>query len=340
MTWLSYSAAEVHEQVLELLRSKTGLASLSPVGRLRGIGEASSTLLQRLYESFLVPVSKQIDWRTAKGIWLQLLAIQAGVEPMGASPARGNATLTVTGGASGTIAATATISAGGQGFRVLSETAISDGALVPIEAVDAGPAGNVSPQTAAMTPAVAGVAVALDDNWLDYPGQLAEGDEPLRERIRATLEAVSVGWPPPAFRSVALRHCPLASVLRTPRGAGSATVVVARRGAAATPAQLAAVEAGIAPSRDLCRDVLVMSAALVPVPVSVDFQGTAVAADVEAAIESWGRSNIEIGESLVLSGLWGLSITGVSGLSVTAPADTVPATPTQLLVLQATATAV
>ena len=188
-----------------------------------------------------------------------------------------------------------------------------------VTAAAAGAAGNVAAGTEAgwAEDRHDGATVRLDTQWITVPGLDADSDEELyRPRLLAGLQVRGEANTIARYRRAALAAPGVtsASVARTPRGYGSADVVVLVDRRVPTTTDLEMVRLSIARAGLVCRDLLVRAPDIVDVAVEAEITGTANIDDVQAAIDTWWRTHVGIGDGVAVQRLYREAAQGVPGL--------------------------
>lgn len=295
LTLIDAPLDDVREAVIREGERQTGLRNRSPLGVLRGIWEVLALVVRRLYDAHITAMYQTADRSQATGPWLDLHARYLDVRRKEAVTAAGRvtalspaATVTITAGTK-----LATETAAGVRLVVSAETELPAGVAtqVPVRAAVAGARGNVTPGTAMTSDDYAVVSWSLADDWLTRPGSDREADDALRRRIDDRWRSLGDGYPPPQYRYVATSVPGVRDVIvvRTPRGYGSADVVVISDDASGVPSQtlLDDVTAALEERRMICRDLRVRGGAIVPIHVSVTWEGGGYTdAQVAAAIKA------------------------------------------------------
>ena len=305
-SFLGRTDEQIRAEAIALAEERTGVSNRRTVGVWRGLVETMVLLTGRLYRAVLNPMLAQLDRRTAAGAWLQVHAATVGLRQLAALPAQGNLTAAVT--AAGVLRAGQQVRvAGGPAFRVTADVDLQPGsAAAPVEALQPGEAGNLVSGTALdVTELPALSALTAADGWLTRPGRDAETDEQLRARIDAAWDALIEGNTLGRYARVALRTPGItrAVAVRTPRGYGSADVVVASAAGPPSAGQLDAVRAALDGHALVCRDLLVRAPDQVAVEVTISYAGGPPQA--AAILRRWLRSR-DLGATLRPGDLYSL----------------------------------
>lgn len=346
LSLIDATADQVSARVVALGEAATGLRNRAPTGVLRGIWETIALVVRRIYDAHVTPMYAQTDRARATGPWLRLHAAYLGVTPKGAQATMGRVTaLSAT--TTATIAAGTELTGASTRLVVTAETeAPAGGAVtVPVRAAVPGAAGNIAPGTALAAAAYPGVTFSLPADWITETGAEGESDEALRRRIDDRWASLGDGYPPAQYRYLAesVPGAKQAIVLRTPRGFGSADVVVIADTDAGVPppALLDAVRAALDDHRMICRDLRIIGGAIVPIHVEVLFEGGGYTSDqVAAAIEQGMDGAIE-GGFVHVADIYAAAVNGLPGLTyfgVAAPLHDVEVGPGSLPDLSVTAT--
>ncbi len=287
--FLKKTEKEIRKEVFEIATSETGISNFKSTGVLRGLLETFTRVMGQLYLKFLSPIYRQTSLMTAEGEWLSQWGLLLGVARKLATKTRGNVSLTASD--DGQIDAGTWITVAGVElrFKVLETTAFSSGEIkaVPVEAEFAGSEYNVSDDKGVLAKIVQGVKeISFGADWITEPGTDDEKDTPYRERVTNRWIALGVGNPPASFEYHALTVDGVASVkiIRTPRGYGTADVIVVASNGMPTQALLDAVYKALEDHALICNDLQVKAPAEHPVSVKIEFSGTSTANEVQEKV--------------------------------------------------------
>ena len=244
-------------------------------------------------------VERQCFPQTATGSYLDAHAQLRGLSRQGAVCAEGAITFTlgevwtqdrtIEAGAACTTAAGTAFVTTEAGVIPAGETACT----VPAQAVEPGAAGNV-PAGSVTVMVLPPVGVASCSNAAAFAGGAdAEGDEALRARVLASYKQLPNGANAAYYAALARSVDGVGAVEVLPKKRGVGTVDLVIAGAEGVPAQslVAAVQALVERSREICVDVLVSApeTETVNVQLKLDVEAnadfTAVSQAVEAALE-------------------------------------------------------
>ena len=227
---------------------------------------------------------------------------------------------------------TVCMTAGMVRFETTEEGVLEAGALwvdVPVRALEAGTAGNVSAE-AILSMAVAPMGIAGCTNPLPCSGGAdGEGDEALRERVLDTFRRLPNGANAAFYEQGALsfRQVAGAAVIPRPRGRGTVDVVVSTQSGLPDEALLEELRQYFQARREIAVDVQVRAPETVEVDLAVQVKpqagrdGARVMAEVEAALRGWFTGKL-LGQDVLRARLGHLifSCDGVANYAVTAPA--------------------
>lgn len=286
--------------------------------------------------------------QTAEGEDLDKHALLRGVARRQAAKARGTvrfyvdqAQETETEVPEGTVCMTA----GGVRFATTQAAAVAPGALyaeAPVEAAEAGAAGNVGPGSIVYmsVPPVRIVACANPaaiTNGLDQ-----EGDDSLRERVLATYRRLANGANNAFYRQAAMAFPEVAAVTVLPknRGVGTVDIVPAARGGVPSQALLAEMQDYFDRVREIAVDVKVSAPTVETVNLSLklwteggrDFDDVADA--VGDALTAWFNGE-RLGKPLLRAQLTSLvfAVDGAANCEIVQPAADLPLNTVTLPVL-------
>ena len=315
--------ADVREAVIAEGERQTGMRNRSPVGVLRGIWETLALVVRRIYDAHISSMYRSADRAQATGAWLDLHGRYLAVPRQAAAAAAGQVTAL-------SPATTVTVTEGteldtrtspGVVLVVSSETELPAGVAtqVPVRAAVAGAAGNVVPGTVVTAADYPAVSWSLLDDWLTRPGSDREGDDALRRRIDDRWRSIGDGYPPAQYRYLAesVPGVRRAIVLRTPRGFGSADMIVIADSDTGVPSRvlLDAVTAALEAHRMICRDLRVIGGAVVPIRVEVLWEGGGyTATQVAAAIEA-GLADAVVDSAVRVADIYSAAVNGLPGIT-------------------------
>lgn len=242
-------------------------------------------------------------------------------------------------------AGTVCMTAGGVRFATTQAAAVAPGALyaqAPVEAVEAGAAGNVGAGTIVYMslPPVRIVACANPEPFTNGLDQ--EEDESLRERVLATYRRLANGANSAFYRQAAMSFPEVAAVTVLPRnrGVGTVDIVPAARGGVPSQALLTEMQSYFDQVREIAVDVKVNAPTVETVNLSLklwaeegrDFD--AVAGAVEDALTAWFNGE-RLGKPLPRAQLTSLvfAVDGVENCQILQPAADLELTSVTLPVL-------
>jgi len=280
-------------------------------------------------------VSRQSFPQTAEGEYLDRHAALRGLERKAGAAAQG--VIRFQAGAAAeqdrTIAAgTVCMTAGLIRFETTQEAVLTAGTMsidVPIRAVEAGAAGNVSAGTiTAMAVAPVGIAGCTNPAAC-IGGRDEESDESLRERVLETFKRLPNGANAAFYQQEALSFDQVAEavVIPRPRGVGTVDVVVSSPAGLPDQTLLEELRAYFQTRREIAVDVGVRAPETVTVDVAVQVAAgngadmEQVKASVEAAIKGW-FTGYRLGEGVLRVQLGDLiyRCEGVANYAVISPA--------------------
>lgn len=297
----------------------------------------------------------QADWvvrqafpQTAEGIWLDRHAQLRGLERKPAAAAEGTVRFTAGEEAAAPReipAGTVCMTAGLVRFETVRSAVLEAGALtveVPIRALEAGAAGNVS-AGAIVSMAVAPMGISACTNPLPCAGGAdGEGDEALRERVLDTFKRLPNGANAAFYQQGALsfEQVAAAAVVSRPRGVGSVDVVPATLAGIPGPELLEELQDYFQARREIAVDLEVRAPETVTVDVSVRAaaeegrDAAQVLAGVKEALRGLFTGKL-LGQDVLRARLGSLiySCDGVANYVLTAPASDVKVAPDVLPVL-------
>lgn len=228
-------------------------------------------------------------------------------------------------------AGTVCMTAGGVRFATTQAAAVAPGALyaqAPVEAVEAGAAGNVGAGAVVYMslPPVRIVACANPEPFTNGLDQ--EGDDSLRERVLATYRRLANGANSAFYRQAAMSFPEVAAVTVLPknRGVGTVDIVPAARGGVPSQALLAEMQSYFDQVREIAVDVEVNAPTVETVNLSLklwaeegrDFDDVSEA--VEDALTAWFNGE-RLGKSLPRAQLTSLvfAVDGVDNCQILQP---------------------
>lgn len=282
---------QIRARVTEIGEANTGLRNRASVGVLRGIWETIALVVRRLYSAHVTPMYAQADRSRATGPWLRMHAAYLGVPPKPATAAEGALQALSPQAVAIDAGTQISVQDSAQRLIVSADTQVSEGAAaaVPVRAETPGAAGNVAPGSLLTMPAYPDVTVSAPRNWITTPGADAESDDALRRRVDDRWASLGAGQPEAQYRYAAESRPGIARavVVRTPRGPGSADLVLISTAPTGVPSagQIADVTRTLDGLRMICRDLIVRGGALVDVDIRVFYRGPYSDAQVQSAIK-------------------------------------------------------
>ena len=230
-------------------------------------------------------------------------------------------------------------------FETTREAVLEAGALrvdVPVRALEAGAAGNVS------AGAIVSMAVApIGISWCTNPKPLAggadgEGDTALRERVLDTFKRLPNGANAAFYQQGALsfEQVAAAAVIARPRGVGSVDVVPATLEGVPGQELLEALRDYFQERREIAVDLIVRAPETRTVNIAVQVETEEgrdqeqVLERVRSTIQGWFTGKL-LGQDVLLARLGSLiySCEGVVNYTISAPRADVPVEQDQLPVL-------
>lgn len=331
------TADEIYQELLASFGERTGLEP-----------REGCDLSARLYAlaAQVCSLYIQADWvtrqafpQTAEGEYLDAHAQLRGLERKQPVSARGTVRFTA-GEAAETPRSipkgTVCMTAGLVRFETAEEGVLEAGKLtadVPVRALEAGGAGNVSARSI-VSMAVAPMGVSACTNPKPCAGGAdGEGDEALRERVLDTFKRLPNGANAAFYEREALSfdQVAAAAVIARPRGVGSVDVVPATLAGIPGPELLAELQAYFEERREIAVDLVVRAPETRRVDITLRVEagegrdGAEVRSRVEAAVRGWFTGRL-LGQSVLLARLGSLvfSCDGVKNYAIAAPAADVP----------------
>lgn len=340
------TAEEIYQEMLDGFGARTGLEP-----------REGCDLSVRLYAlaAQVCALYIQADWvirqafpQTAEGEYLDFHARLRGLERKKPVAAQGTVRFCVEETSDvprGIPRGTVCMTAGLIRFETTQDAVLEAGELaadVPVRALEAGAAGNVSSGTI-VSMAVAPMGIAACFNPQPCAGGAdGEGDESLRERILDTFKRLPNGANAAFYEQGALSFDQVAAavVIPRPRGIGSVDVVPATMAGAPDGALLGQLQSYFEERREIAVDVKVRAPEIVTVNVRVLVEpeegrnGQEVLSRVEAAIRGWFTGKL-LGQDILLARLGNLvyGCDGVANYVIAAPAADVSVARDQLPML-------
>ena len=340
------TAEEIYQELLASFGERTGLEP-----------REECDLSARMYAlaAQVCALYIQADWvvrqafpQTAEGEYLDAHAQLRGLERKKPVAAQGTVRFTA-GEAAETPRSipkgTVCMTAGLVRFETTEEGVLAAGALtadVPVRALEAGTAGNVS-AGAIVSMAVAPMGIAACANPQPFAGGAdGEEDEELRERVLDTFKRLPNGANAAFYEREALSfdQVAAAAVVSRPRGVGSVDIVPATLAGAPDAALLKQLQDYFEERREIAVDLKVRAPQTVTVNIGVQVEpeegrNTAeVLNRVETAVRDWFTGKL-LGQDILRARLGHLiySCDGVANYVIAAPAADVPVDKDQLPIL-------
>ncbi len=331
------TAEEIYQELLASFGKRTGLEP-----------REGCDLSARMYAlaAQVCALYIQADWvvrqafpQTAEGEYLDAHAQLRGLERKKPVAAQGTVRFTA-GEAAETPRSipkgTVCMTAGLVRFETTEEGILAAGVLtadVPVRALEAGTAGNVS-AGAIVSMAVAPMGIAACANPQPFAGGAdGEEDEELRKRVLDTFKRLPNGANAAFYEREALSfdQVAAAAVVSRPRGVGSVDIVPATLAGAPDAALLKQLQDYFEERREIAVDLKVRAPQTVTVNIGVQVEpeegrNTAEVLDrVETAVRNWFTGKL-LGQDILRARLGHLiySCDGVANYVITAPAADVP----------------
>lgn len=340
------TAEEIYQEMLSCFGGRTGLEP-----------REGCDLSARFYAlaAQVCALYIQADWvvrqafpQTAEGEYLDRHAQLRGLERKPAVAAEGTVRFTAGEALDGVRLipkGTVCMTAGLIRFETTREAVLEAGALrvdVPVRALEAGAAGNVS------AGAIVSMAVApIGISWCTNPKPLAggadgEGDTALRERVLDTFKRLPNGANAAFYQQGALsfEQVAAAAVIARPRGVGSVDVVPATLEGVPGQELLEALRDYFQERREIAVDLIVRAPETRTVNIAVQVETEEgrdqeqVLERVRSTIQGWFTGKL-LGQDVLLARLGSLiySCEGVVNYTISAPGADVPVEQDQLPVL-------
>lgn len=315
MPWPRPTLDEIRSDLYADIESR--LPGLDPLPRHSMVGALATACAGALHElyGYLAWIAEQAIPDTAEAEYVERWAGMWGLARTAAISARGS--IAVTGTAAAIVPAGTVWQAGGAGAQYVSDARVvlaADGAVIPVQAREAGPDGNApAGAVVSLVSPLAGVDSTGTVRIALTGGAAAESDDGLRARLIARISAPPGGGT--ASDYVQWARAALADVTRawaTPRATGLGTVTVYVMTDDATPSTggipsagvVTAVQAYIDARRPVTAAVTVQAPTAVPLAVTIDAltpDTAAVREAIEAEMEDLIRRESAPGGTIRIS---------------------------------------
>lgn len=337
---MTFAVPAFEQQRDALLRDLRNLLASADVSRDSDFYVRASALASALQgiSQHQAWIARQILPDVCDSDWLERHASLRGLSRKPAAAATGSAGIVVTATAPVVVAAgTELRSAAGVAYQVTTATSCAAGAStqVPIQAVEAGAAGNAPAGAALMlSTSVAGVQGSATAGALTG-GADVESDDGLRERLLDVIRRPPAGGAAYDYRRWALEVAGVAAATVHPerRGAGTVDVSIMASGGLPSGSLLAAVQAHIDAVRPVTAGVQVLAPTPVPVAVTLTALGldgisSAQAAGLIASNLAAYFATLGPGSTVIRSRIAAAisDVPGVIDFTLTAPAANVATT--------------
>lgn len=282
------------------------------------IGIRLKVLAGEIYSSYtnLEFIKTQMFPQTATGTYLDMHAMQRGLQRIGATKSSGTLTfsraenilydVTIP---KGTVCATAQIN--GVRYVTLEDAYIASGqssVSVPAESETAGSIANAlkSAITVMVTPP-AGISAVTNESAF-VGGSDSESDDDLRQRLLYSYKNISNGSNCAFYRDIALGFDDVysVSVINRPNGSGTVDIYVANNGAVLESNKMSEIQSKINSLKEINVNAQVKAPALVSVSITLNivvkdgYDSNTVKANCEANIANY-FSTLKIGQDVFLA---------------------------------------
>ena len=232
-SWIDTDEEAIRDDIVSIAKEKTGLTNFKSAGVPRGFVEVITAVVFFIYKTAINPVYKNATLDGATGIFLSFWGLLLGVARKQNNKATGNFTGHSYG--EGSVPEGAWVVAGGTELRykVAKKVTFQANAhfQIPVVAEFAGSGYNIgSEMPVRITRVIPGLgAIEAGGDRLVFPGENTEEDDSYRERVRNRWRSQTLGDTKETCRYYAESVAGVrgAKIIRTPRGPGSADVIVA-----------------------------------------------------------------------------------------------------------------
>jgi uncharacterized phage protein gp47/JayE len=310
-SWIDKTDSLIRDDIVSIAKTNTGLTNFKSTGVLRGFIEVLAHVVFFIYKTAINPVYRNATLDGATGVFLSFWGLALGVIRKSDNKAAGSFTGHSDG--EGAVPAGSWIVVDGTELRykVTAKTAFTADSdfTIPVEAEFSGSDYNIgSGMPLRITRFVTGlVSVTVPEKWQSALGENTEEDNSYRERIKNRWRSQTLGDTKETYKfyAEAVAGVRSAKIIRTPRGPGSADVIIASVTGLPAPELLANVEAALYDHELMGFDVRVKAPIVANITVAVEFSGEADEADVALVAEAYVH-DLGIGGRFALKDLYAL----------------------------------
>jgi uncharacterized phage protein gp47/JayE len=250
-SWIDKTDNIIRDDIVSIAKTNTGLTNFKSTGVLRGFLEVLASVVFFIYKTAINPIYSNATLDGATGVFLSFWGLALGVTRKTDNKAAGSFSGHSHG--EGAVPAGSWIVVEGTELRykVTAKTAFAGDSdfVIPVEAEFSGSDYNIgSGMPLRITRVVNGLgSVTVPENWQSALGENTEEDGSYRERIKNRWRSQTLGDTKETykFHAESVAGVRAAKIIRTPRGPGSADVIIASVTGLPTPELLAGVEAAL-----------------------------------------------------------------------------------------------
>jgi uncharacterized phage protein gp47/JayE len=310
-SWIDKSEKEIRDDITAIAKEETGLSNFKSTGVLRGFLEVIVRVVVFIYQTAINQIYKNATLKGATGIFLSFWGLLLGVVRKQESKTTGEFTGIAYG--DGSVAAGTWAAATGTDirFKVTADVSFTGGSVfaIPVIAEHPGLSYNIGAGIPIrLTRVVSGLdTVSVGEDWIAAPGQDEEDDDSYRARIESRWKSQILGDAKEVYKfyAEAVDGVRAAHIIRTPRGPGSADVIIAAVNGLPGAELLQAVAAALESHELMAFDVRVQAPEVETVNIAIEYSGNASEGDVRLVAENY-VNNLGVGGRFKISELYDL----------------------------------
>ena len=294
-SWIDADDKSIRDDIVSIAKEKTGLANFKSTGVLRGTIEVLAACVSFIYKTAINPIYRNAAPDGASGIFLSFWGLLLGVARKQDNRAAGNFTGHSYGGGSIPQGAWVAVEGTELRYKVTEKVNFQAGTdfQIPVAAEFAGSDYNVgADMPVRITRVIPGLdSVSVGTNWQKQLGENTEEDGSYWERIKNRWRSQTLGDTKETCRCCAEAAAGVrsAKIIRTPRGPGSADVIIASVTGLPPPELLENVEAALYDHELMGFDVQVKAPAVTNVNAVIEYSGDADEADVTLVAQGYAH---------------------------------------------------
>ncbi|MDR1127698.1 MAG: baseplate J/gp47 family protein [Treponema sp.] len=310
-SWIDKSDSVIRDDIVSIAKTNTGLTNFKSTGILRGFIEVLASVVFFIYKTSINPLYSNATLDGATGVFLSFWGLLLGVARKQKSKTTGTFNGAAYGDGSVAAGTWAVVTGTDIRFKVTADVSFAGGSAfaIPVVAEHPGLSYNIGAGIPIrLTRVVSGLdTIAVREDWIASPGQDEEDDDSYRERIKNRWKSQILGDTKDRYKfyAEAVDGVRAARIIRTPRGAGSADVIIAAVNGLPGSELLQAVAAALESHELMAFDVRIQAPEVEAVAIAIEYSGNASEGDVRLVAENYVNT-LGIGDRFKINELYDL----------------------------------